>query len=633
MKIGGRHAFSLGHAGPVFALACEAIGLLALWLAPDVERVLFLAPALTGVLALAAGFRLRDRLLLPLLATLVVAGYALAGAEPTGTLLARAILPAHALLWLAGDEPLYRYWRIGLGLIELVLAAILAPEAYMFVLIFLFVVLSSVALSVAFLERNYRLRDPDSLRRPLRASFVGAVLSVSFVIFLSSLVIFPILPRSRWGGAGGGTTTGYADSVSLRQSILYWTSQDSRPVAWIFRGEGQPWERVLPYLLLRGQVLEEFSNDVWRPVPRLPQGAKPVGRETVEILRQPLPADVLPVPYGAGTLAGDQDLGAARYEGGEWLASGSRSRRVRYRVEVDSLVPGALGPAPASPSAPAYRFPAKTLPGLKELAARLSAGAGSDDEKLTRLREYFRDSGLAYELGAVEAAGKGSVHPLERFLFETKKGHCELFASSMALLARAMGLPSRLVVGFRLRPPASGNVLTVQSTDAHAWLEVYARGRGWVPLDPTPVLEESSWLRGLVGDAYDRLNAYWALYILEYEFDFELSLAWLSPLAGALGGLILLAGLWLLWLRSRHRETPRETLSRMRLQLEDDLVHRAGVYADAAYRNIPEAKEWLRLYTELRFGRGEPSADELRFMRREAAHVVATASPRRAAGG
>lgn len=626
-------AFSLGRAGPVFALACEAIGLLALWLAPDVERGLFLAPALTGTLALAAGFRLRDRFLLPLLAALVVAGYALAGAEPTGTLLARAILPAHALLWLADDEPLYRYWRTGLGLIELVLAAILAPEAYMFVLIFLFVVLSSVSLSVAFLERNYRLRDPESLRRPLRASFVGAVLAVSFVIFLSSLVIFPILPRSRWGGTGGGTTTGYADSVSLRQSILYWTSQDSRPVAWIFRQEGQEWERVLPYFLLRGQVLEEFSNDVWRAVPRLPSAAKPAGRETVEILRQPLPADVLPVPYGAGGLAGESDLGAARYEGGEWLAGGSRSRRVRYRVEVDSFRPGALGPAPASASSPAYRFPAKLLPGMAELAARLSAGAGSDDEKLTRLREYFRDSGLSYELGAVEAAEKGRVHPLERFLFETKKGHCELFASSMALLARAMGLPSRLVVGFRLRPPAGGEVLTVHSTDAHAWLEVYARGRGWVPLDPTPVVEESGWLRGFVGDAYDRLNAYWALYILEYEFDFELSLGWLSPLAGALGAAILLAGLWLLWVRSRHRESPRETLARMRLQLEDDLVHKAGVYADTAYRNIPEAKEWLRLYTELRFGRGEPTPDELRFMRREAAYVVATASPARAAGG
>lgn len=623
--------FTLRRTGPGTALACEVIGLFALWLAPDVERALFVAPALTGLLALAAGFRLRDFFLLPILAALVVGGYAIAGAEPTGTLIARAIIPVHALLWLAGDEPLYRYWRIGLGLIELVLAAILAPEAYMFVLIFLFVVLSSLSLSIAFLERNFRARDPESLARPLRPSFVGAVLAVSFVIFLSSLLIFPLLPRSRWSG-GGGTTTGYSDNVSLRQSILYWASQDSRPVAWIFREEGQPWEKVVPFYLLRGQVLEEFTADVWRPMARIPSPVKATGNATVEILRQPLPADVLPVPYGAGHLTGDPDLGALRYEGGEWLASGSRARRVRYRVELDSFTKDSLGAAPAGPSPPSLRFPARALGGLDALARKITAGATTDEEKFQRVRAWFRDAGLEYDLAAMEGSS-GKSHPVERFLFETKKGHCELFASSMALVFRAAGIPSRLVVGFRVRPPSNGNVLTVHSSDAHAWLEVYTAERGWVTLDPTPVQGDSGWMPEIFGDLYDRLNAYWALYILEYEFDFEASLGWLGPLAGALSALILLCGLYLYWLRLRHREQPREALARLLLRLEDDLVHRAGMYPEKAFASLPEAKEWMKLYTELRFGPGEPSADELRFMRKEAAYVLARASAGLASGG
>lgn len=615
---------TLRRTGPGTALACEMIGLLALWLAPDVERALFLAPALTGLLALAAGYRLRDYFLLPILAVLVVGGYALAGSEPTGTLIARAIIPVHALLWLAGDEPLYRYWRIGLGLIELVLAAILAPEAYMFVLIFLFVVLSSLSLSIAFLERNFRARDPESLARPLRPSFVGAVLAVSFVIFLSSLLIFPLLPRSRWSG-GGGTTTGYSDNVSLRQSILYWASQDSRPVAWIFREDGQPWEKVVPFYLLRGQVLEEFTADVWRPLARIPSGMKATGNATVEILRQPLPADVLPVPYGAGHLTGDPDLGALRFEGGEWLAAGSRARRVRYRVELDSFTKDSLGGAPAGHNPPSLRFPTRALGGIDALARRITAGATTDEEKFQRVRAWFRDAGLEYDLAPMEGSSEKS-HPVERFLFETKKGHCELFASSMALLFRAAGIPSRLVVGFRVRPPANGNVLTVHSSDAHAWLEVYTSERGWVTLDPTPVQGDGSWMPEIFGDLYDRLNAYWALYILEYEFDFEASLGWLGPLAGVLSALILISGLYLYWLRLRHREQPREALARVLLRLEDDLVHRAGMYPEKAFASLPEAKEWLKLYTELRFGPGEPTADELRFMRKEAAFVLARAS-------
>jgi|GEM_PF-5456777 len=618
-------AISLKKAGPATALGCEAVGLLALWLTPDVEKVLFLAPLLIGAAAWLRQARLRDGVLLLLVALLVVAGYATAGASPTGTLLARIIIPVHALLWLAANETLYRYWRLGLALMELVLAAILAPEVYMFILIFFFVVVSSLSLSFAFLEKNIGALDPASLGRPLRPAFVGAVLALSCLIFLSSLVIFPLLPRSRWSGGSGETAAGYSENVNLRQSILYWAQQDSRPVIWIFRQSNNlPWEKVVPFYLLRGHVLDEFRGDVWRASEHSVLPMKFASGERVEILRQPLPADVLPVPYGSGSVTGGEQLGPTRLEAGEWFAGGSRTHRVRYEVGVGIFQKGSLGEAPRSATAPSRRVPSR-FNRLKELSVKLGEGAASDDERIRRLKDFF-GRGFSFELGSVDGAGVGKQHPIDTFLFDKKSGHCELFASSTALMFRAMGMPARLVAGFRVRPPSRGNVLTVHSVDAHAWVEVWNRERGWVTVDTTPVLSDSGWVRDIFGEAYDALGAYWARYILEYEFEF--SFDWARSAGGAISGLFVLAGLFLLWRRGRHAPlSTREQLAILCLRLEDDFVHRAGLYPDAAFRDLPEARHWKERYTRLRFGRRDPSAEDLKQMRGMAKHVLARAVP------
>src|SRR5690606_9212094 len=107
------------------------------------------------------------------------------------------------------------------------------------------------------------------------------------------------------------------------------------------------------------------------------------------------------------------------------------------------------------------------------------------------------------------------LHPVENFLRHTKEGHCELFATAAALLFRELGMPSRVVAGFRVYP--TGEVLTARNTDAHAWVEVWVKGKGWVPVDPSPAMAPASgWA---IFDLYDQLNAYWYQYIVGYEFD------------------------------------------------------------------------------------------------------------------
>jgi hypothetical protein len=609
--------------GPLTALLCEFLGLAALCLTPDVEKPLFVAPLAIGMLAWGLRFRLNDRLVLALVALLVLGGYAASGGAPTGTLMARAIIPAHALLWLARDEALYRFWRIGVGLLELVLAAILAPEVHMFVLLFFFVLVGSLALSLAFIERTFRARDEEALDRPIRPSFVGTVLALSCFIFLSSLLIFPLLPRSRWNAMPPDTSAGYTDVVSFQQSILRWDQHDSRPLLWIFRPDSRAWESIVPYFLLRGQALDHFNGLEWRAgVPR--NGTGFVGGQaegSIEILRQPMNSDVLPVPYGAQSVRSDSEFPIAHRDDGKWIAQGSQTHSVRYEADYGKFRANALGESPVPAD---LAFDAKIFAETARLARSLAAGAASDDEKLARVEKFFREGGFSFELGAVAAAKPGERHPLERFLFETKKGHCELFASAAALLLRAMGVPARLTVGFRLRAPNSGDVLTVRSSDAHAWVEAWRKTRGWSPIDPTPTASEPNWIGDTASEIYDRVGAYWHRYILEYEFDAEhLVAVAFKALPWAAGSAVILIAWWARRRRRRRsRKAPRELLTRIRDRFEDNLVHLVGQYPEQALRANPEVREWNRLYVNLRFGRTEPTAAEVSQLRQHGNQII-----------
>ena len=82
--------------------------------------------------------------------------------------------------------------------------------------------------------------------------------------------------------------------------------------------------------------------------------------------------------------------------------------------------------------------------------------------------------------------------PLADFLFERRKGHCEYFASAMAVMLRTLGIPSRLVTGFQggAYNPVSGWSV-VRASDAHSWVEAWIDGRGWITFDPTPAGADS----------------------------------------------------------------------------------------------------------------------------------------------
>jgi hypothetical protein len=114
---------------------------------------------------------------------------------------------------------------------------------------------------------------------------------------------------------------------------------------------------------------------------------------------------------------------------------------------------------------------------------RVAAGSGSVKNQLLQLQEHLRTT-LQYSL---ETTNVRDLDPLENFLFEEKRGHCEYFATAGALMARALGIPSRVAYGWAGGKwfEASG-LFVFRANEAHAWTEVWLENHGWVLMDPTP---------------------------------------------------------------------------------------------------------------------------------------------------
>ena len=136
---------------------------------------------------------------------------------------------------------------------------------------------------------------------------------------------------------------------------------------------------------------------------------------------------------------------------------------------------------------PTYELPNDLPPIVRELALEVTAGRTNSFERAVVLQNFFRDSGeFTYSLEA--PSGNGS-QDLEAFLTEGRDGrtgYCEQFASAMAVMARTVGIPARVAVGFLRPEPTGADTYVYSARDLHAWMELYFPGSGWVMFDPTP---------------------------------------------------------------------------------------------------------------------------------------------------
>jgi protein-glutamine gamma-glutamyltransferase len=169
------------------------------------------------------------------------------------------------------------------------------------------------------------------------------------------------------------------------------------------------------------------------------------------------------------------------------------------------------------------QLPEPLDPRIPELARQLTASAPTPYLRALAIERYlFTSFGYTLQLPSQPPAD-----PIADFLFRRRRGHCEYFASSMAILLRTVGIPSRIVTGFR---GAQFNQLNatyiVRASDAHSWVEAYIPGAGWATFDPTPAGAAATvdlWTRYQL--YLDAAREFWREWIVNYDIGHQQTLS------------------------------------------------------------------------------------------------------------
>ncbi len=145
-------------------------------------------------------------------------------------------------------------------------------------------------------------------------------------------------------------------------------------------------------------------------------------------------------------------------------------------------------------------------PRTRDLARRWADELVTPETIVERALTHFRENEFYYTLNPPRLGDD----PIDRFLFETRRGYCEHYASAFAVLMRAAGVPARVVGGYQGGDVNTyGNYLVVRQSDAHAWAEVWLAGRGWVRVDPTAAVSPARIEQGVAASvSADELPAF-----------------------------------------------------------------------------------------------------------------------------
>ncbi len=156
-------------------------------------------------------------------------------------------------------------------------------------------------------------------------------------------------------------------------------------------------------------------------------------------------------------------------------------------------------------------------PRIEELAKQVTRGARGGFSKAQALERYLRSN---YNYSLALRGTPNSTDPLAMFLFDVREGHCEYFASAMTVMLRQLGIPARLVNGFRSGDYNSiGDNWIVRQYDAHSWVEAYFLPYGWIEFDPTPPDPQhprTAFTR-LISNLSDAIDLWWWGSVINYD--------------------------------------------------------------------------------------------------------------------
>ena len=469
-------------------------------------------------------------------------------------LLSRDFLAAtvHLLFFLAVMKILtaksnrdYLYTAV-IAFLELLAAAILSINFNFFLFLALYLLFAIAALTSGEIWRSIE-RSTVTARSALktfysRLSLLSALVTLGILTLTAGL--FFILPRTAEAAfsrliAHRVFLPGFSNQVNLGDIGEIKTS--SRPMMHI-----RIWSALaVAPMKWRGAALSDFDGKRWTNPSRQPEtilvenghvvlapgGLHPAGRRVnYHVDLEALENDTL---FFAGTPE-TLDLGV----------------RALYRTETSSFRLGHAVPQgfhydvwsllDDPPEGAPVRFPPPVLPlaarqlylqlpaldgRIGELARSFAASATDDLARARAIERHLRsDYGYTLELPDRELAD-----PLANFLFARRQGHCEYFASSMAVMLRSLGIPARLATGFQsgVYNPVS-DLWLVRASDAHSWVEAWIPGYGWTTFDPTPADPNAgglAWLAQL--SLYlDAAETFWREWVMTYDVARQGTLAY-----------------------------------------------------------------------------------------------------------
>ncbi|MCS6875932.1 MAG: DUF3488 and transglutaminase-like domain-containing protein [Aquificaceae bacterium] len=328
--------------------------------------------------------------------------------------------------------------------------------------------------SLVFLNA-YRKVDEVDLKWSQIKSYALSGSALFLLVAFAMPLFFFFLPRTQTPIldflSRGGLKTGFTDSVSLGK---VGEIQEDNSV--VFRVYGLPQNMREPYwrMIVFGSYWRQTWLKVKEDVYYVPKG---VGSITYTLMIEPTYDNIIPALDYPYSLINIEGMNANYY-----MTTGNVLRLQReinrtIRVTVSSSQSMLLLDRPE----PYLQVPQDISPNLRKMAEELSRGANSNLEKLDRVIQHF-SKGYQYSLKLEKYEGD----PLDYFIFVSKKGNCEYYASATALLLRLMGVPARLVGGYKgavWNPYGGYHIVT--NAMAHVWVEAYVDGF-WIRVDTTP---------------------------------------------------------------------------------------------------------------------------------------------------
>jgi transglutaminase-like putative cysteine protease/uncharacterized membrane protein len=550
-------------------------------------------------------------------------------------------------------------------------------------------------------EGNYRqgARDRTGLpvdvprilrsRRVISKRFLVITCSLSIPIFLFTAILFVVFPRVGLSlllvnHSRSSRMIGFSDRVDLGGVGRLRTDPTiAMRVHFDDMAENPP-PRLSLYL--RGTAFDQYDGRSWQRTEQLRSPARqggdyvslrrydaPASPRTLSIDLEPISPPVIFLPPRAVALnllrRDEPILGRSTpiFQGPEGeFKYGGDERGLRYEVVLAGETPIPPEAMSAEDRARYLRVPVSVTPPIHELARQWTKEARTPLE-IARAIEHRLRSEYPYDLNSPSG---GSKNPLEHFLLESHRGHCEFYSTAMAMMLRSLGVPSRNITGFVGGTyNRFGRFYAVRQGDAHSWVEGYLDGNGWTRFDPTPPsnalpVAATDGFLAVVRDVIEAAAQRWDRHVIGYDLDQQLRLLkafgerygdstvdspWRNRLSARrisliVVGLALIAGC-LQYLR-RQRSRPVDpnapagagasqlAVVALYRQLESAMAARsvprpmgtpplahARALAEMGHPLAEEIVELTEIYLAARFGGEELSDDERKVFARRVRHV------------